>query len=254
MTYILRPYQQQAVDAGKKYFFDKSQKKPVLMILPTGSGKSLVLSNIAQELDAPLIIFQPTREILEQNYNKLMDYGVYGVTIYSASMNQKEIGNITLATIGSVYRKPEDFKMFKYIIIDECQTVNAKGGMYKTFIDAVGEKLIGLSATPIRSVTDGYGGTILKFLTRTNPRVFSHVIHVTQTQELSDQGYFAKTEYFPINGFTRSEIKLNSTGADYLDVVFDHKLSKGKHIFLKVIYPSFLPCDTLFCQKYSKFS
>lgn len=213
--YVLRPYQQEAVDAGVKYFFDKSQKKPVLIIMPTASGKSLILSEIARVVDAPLIVFQPTREILIQNYNKMMDYQIQGVTIYSASCKRKEIGNITLATIGSVYRKPEDFKMFKYIIIDECDVVSAKGGMYKTFIDTVGEKLIGLTATPYRMSTDGYGGTIMKFLTRTNPRVFSRVIHVTQTKDLSDQGYLAKTEYFPINGFNRSEIKLNSTGADY---------------------------------------
>jgi len=213
--YTLRPYQQQAVKAGVSYFKDKSQKKPVLMVLPTAAGKSLVLSEIAKTIDAPLIVFQPTREILMQNYNKMMDYQIQGVTIYSASLNQKNIGNITLATIGSVYKKPEYFKHFKYIIIDECDVVSAKGGMYKKFIDAVGEKLIGLTATPYRMSTDGYGGTILKFLTRTNPRVFSKVIHVTQTKDLYNQGFLAKTEYYSINGFNRSEIKLNSTGADY---------------------------------------
>lgn len=213
--YTLRPYQQQAVDAGIKYFFDKSQKKPVLMILPTAAGKSLVLSEIAAKVDAPLIVFQPSREILMQNYNKMADYNIQGVTIYSASLNQKKIGNITLATIGSVYKKPEQFRQFKYIIIDECDVASPKGGMYKKFIDAVGEKLIGLTATPIRMSTDGYGGTILKFLTRTNPRIFSRVIHVTQTKDLYSQGFLAKTEYFTINGFNRSEIKLNSTGADY---------------------------------------
>jgi DNA repair protein RadD len=215
MPYTLRPYQQKAVDAAKRYLMDKSQKKPVLLVLPTGSGKSLVISEIAQAVDAPLIVFQPTKEILEQNYNKMMEYGIFGVTIYSASCRSKEIGNITLATIGSVYKKPDDFKMFRYIIIDEAHLVNAHGGMYKTFIDTVGEKIIGLTATPYRLSHDGFGGSILKFLTRTNPRVFSKVIHVTQTKELSDNGFFSKTEYFSLNGFNRSEIKLNSTGADY---------------------------------------
>jgi hypothetical protein len=88
--------------------------------MPTGSGKSLIIASIAEQIDAPLIVFQPTKEILEQNYNKMMDYGIMGVTIYSASMRQKQIGNITLATIGSVYKKPEDFKSFKYVIVDEC--------------------------------------------------------------------------------------------------------------------------------------
>jgi DNA repair protein RadD len=213
--YILRDYQQKAVDSAKKFFTDKSQKKPALMILPTGSGKSLVIAEIARVIDAPLIVFQPTKEILEQNYNKMMDYGIFGVTVYSASMRSKEIGNITLATIGSVYKKPEDFVHFKYIIMDEAHLCNAKGGMYKTFFDTVGEKILGLTATPYRLSHDGFGGSILKFLTRTNPRVFSKVIHVTQTRELSQKGFFAKTEYFPINGFNRAEILLNSTGADY---------------------------------------
>lgn len=213
--YILRDYQKDAVFAAKKYLFDKNAKKPVLIVMPTGSGKSLIIASIAQEVDAPLIVFQPTKEILVQNYNKMIDYGIQGVTIYSASMNKKEIGNITLATIGSVYKKPEDFRCFKYIIIDEAHLVNAHGGMYKSFVDAVGEKIIGLTATPYRLSHDGFGGSILKFLTRTKPRVFSKVIHVTQTRFLSQQGYFAKTEYYQIKGFNRAEIKLNSTGADY---------------------------------------
>jgi DNA repair protein RadD len=234
--YTLRAYQQNAVDAAKKYLLDKHQKKPVLMVLPTGSGKSLVIAEIAKSVDAPLIVFQPTKEILEQNYNKMMDYGIMGVTVYSASCRSKEIGNITLATIGSVFRKPDDFKMFRYIIIDEAHLVNAHGGMYKTFVDTVGEKLIGLTATPYRLAHNSFG-SILRFLTRTNPRVFSKVIHVTQTQELSNQGYFSKTEYFSINGFNRSEIKLNSTGADYKEdserTYYDKSQFKDK--ILKVV-------------------
>ena len=207
--YKLRPYQQKAVDAGVAYFKDKLQKKPVLMILPTAAGKSLILAEIARTVDAPLIVFQPSREILMQNYNKMMDYQIQGVTIYSASCNKKEIGNITLATIGSVYKHPDFFRQFKYVLIDECDVASAKGGMYKTFIDVVGEKILGVTATGFRMSVDGYGGTILKFLTRTNPRIFSRVIHVTQTGDLSQQGYLSPTEYFQINGFNRSEIKLN---------------------------------------------
>jgi len=213
--YILREYQQQAVNAGVAYFRDKNQKKPVLMILPTSAGKSLILAEMARTVDAPLIVFQPSREILMQNYNKMMDYQIQGVCIYSASMKQKNIGNITLATIGSVYKHPEFFKQFKYVLIDECDVASPKGGMYKTFIDVVGEKILGVTASPYRMSVDGYGGTMLKFITRTNPRIFSRVIHVTQTRDLANQGYLSPTEYFQINGFNRSEIKLNSTGADY---------------------------------------
>lgn len=215
--YTLRYYQKNASESGLNYFKDPHQKKPVLMVISTGAGKSLVIADIAQKLNEPLCVFSPTKEILEQNYHKMIDFGIMGVEIYSASCNRKNIGNITLATIGSVYRKPNDFKVFKHFIVDECDTINPKGGMYKTFIDAVGGKYIGLTATPYRMSVDGYGGVMMKFITRTNPKVFSKVIHVTQTRELSDQGYLSKTEYFQINGFNRSEIKLNSTQADYLE-------------------------------------
>ena len=231
--YILRDYQVDAVESAVKFLENKNAKKPVLIVMPTGAGKSLIIASIAEKIDAPLIVFQPTKEILEQNFNKMMDYGIMGVTIYSASMNRKEIGNITLATIGSVYKKPEDFKHFKYIIMDEAHLCNAKGGMYKQFFEVVGEKIIGLTATPYRLSHDGFGGSILKFLTRTNPRVFGKVIHVTQTQELSQRGYFCKTEYYQIKGFNRSEIKINSTGADY-----DEKSEKSyytKHEFNKSV-------------------
>lgn len=231
--YELRDYQKEAVEAARKYLNDPKQKKPVLIIMPTGSGKSLIIASIAEMIDETLIVFQPTKEILEQNFNKMMDYGIKNVTIYSASMNRKEIGKITLATIGSVYKKPEDFKMFKHIIMDEAHLCNAKGGMYKEFFEVVGNKLIGLTATPYRLSHDGFGGSILKFLTRTNPRVFSKVVHVTQTKYLSDKGYFAKTEYYQIKGFNRSEIELNSTGADYLET--SERTYYTKHEFNKSV-------------------
>lgn len=162
--YLLRDYQQQAVDAAMKYFLDKNAKKPALIVMPTGSGKSLILASIAEQIDAPLLVFQPTREILEQNYNKMMDYGIMGVTIYSASCKSKEIGNITLATIGSVHNNMNDFKHFKYFLMDEAHYCNAKAGMYKEFFDLVGGKWIGVTATPYRLHHNSFGST-LRFLT-----------------------------------------------------------------------------------------
>lgn len=230
--YILRDYQKEAVDSAKKYLLDQKAKKPVLIVMPTGSGKSLILASIAEQIDAPLLVFQPTREILEQNYHKMLDYGIMGVTIYSASCNRKEIGNITLATIGSVKNHINDFKHFKYVLMDEAHLCNAKGGMYKDFYDLVQGKWIGLTATPYRLHHNSFGSQ-LRFLTRTNPRIFSKVIHVTQTRDLSLKGYFCKTEYYQIKGFNRSEIKINSTGNDYNEE--SEKMYYTKHDFNKSV-------------------
>jgi len=214
---VLREYQEDAVDAGVRYFKDDRTNTEVLMVLPTGSGKSLVIANIAAKLADPTIVFQPTKEILEQNVGKVLGYGGTA-SIYSASMNSKKIGKLTFATIGSVRSHPELFKHFKNIIIDECHYVNAKKGMYCDFLASLAtKKVLGLTATPYRLVTDGFGGSILKFLTRTRPRVFKRVIHITQNGDLFDDGYLAPLKYRGDNGFDARQIRLNSTGADYDD-------------------------------------
>lgn len=229
--YKLRGYQEEAVNAGILHL-TRTKGRAGVLVLPTGSGKSLVIAGIAKELNEPIIVFQPTKEILEQNFAKLMDYGVKGVSIYSASMKSKEIGNITLATIGSVYKKSEQFRHYKHILVDECHLVKPEGGMYANFLDVVGDRVIGLTATPYRLHNNAFG-SMLRFITRTRPKVFSKVLHVTQTSVLVQDGYFAKTEYFSIKGFTRSNVEVNSTGADYLDeslqqyyskIAFDKKL------------------------------
>jgi DNA repair protein RadD len=75
-----------------------------------------------------------------------------------------------------------------------------------------------LTATPYRLVTDGFGGSILKFLTRTRPRVFVRVIHVVQNGDLFRQGFLAKLDYKIVkSGFRKDRLRLNSTGADYTD-------------------------------------
>lgn len=223
MTYTLRPYQQQAVDRGVA-FLTGGASQGGLIVFPTGAGKSLVIAGIAQRLDAPMLIFQPTKEILEQNATKLLAYG-FDPKVFSASLNTKEIGTITLATIGSVKDRPDLFDAFPYVMVDEAHLVNAKRektgeavSMYGKFLDALGDvRLLGLTATPYRLNTDGYGGSMLKFLTRTRPRVFSEVVAYAQIADLIQQGYLVRPKYQPVPGFNRAELALNTTGADYTD-------------------------------------
>ena len=214
MSFTLRPYQEQAVDLGAKALMGSSV--PGIEVLPSGSGKSLVIANIVKRLDGPCIVFQPSKEILEQNYAKLVAYGEYP-SVFSASLGKKQIGDITLATIGSVIRRLNQFKYFRYVIMDECHLTNAKGGMYETFLSSGDYRILGLTASPYRMVTDGFGGTILKFLTRTRPRIFEDVVYYVQNKELFDAGYLAKLEYYPVKGFNRGALRYNSTGADFTD-------------------------------------
>lgn len=214
-----RPYQVDAVEAAVKYLTQPKARNG-LMVLPTGSGKSIVIANIIKELGEPTLVFQPSKEILVQNHAKLCAYG-YRAGIYSASAGEKKMGNVTFATVGSVVKKLHLLERFKYVIVDECHSVNAKGGMYEEVISHMGKRVLGLTATPYRLGRDtnerGETQSILKFLTRTRPRIFEDVVYYIQNRELFDAGFLAKLVYHPIKVINRDALQLNSTGNDYTD-------------------------------------
>lgn len=216
--YILRPYQDEAVDAAVDFLTNAREKRNAIEVLPTGSGKSLIIANIAARLGAPVLIFQPSKEILEQNLAKLESYGFRGA-VYSACKGRQEVSEITFATIGSVVNKADLFTNFPYVIVDECDLVNAKEGMYKTFLSALeaeGAKILGLTATPYRLASNSFGSE-LRFLTRTRPKVFHEMIYFVQNRQLFDAGHLARMEYATRNGFDVTRLDVNSTGADYTD-------------------------------------
>lgn len=249
MIYQLRDYQQECSDAAVQFFMAR-HKKNGLLVVPTGAGKSLIIADIARRLDGNVLVFQPSKEIVEQNYAKLKSYGVDDCAIYSASLNSKNIDRITFATIGSVKAHMNDFKHFKYVIVDECHTCNAQGGMYRDFFDCAERRILGLTATPYRlsaslQYYDKEGKTvfrprdeksmqefdnkmfkgeyraenkcILKFLTRTRPRIFDEVVYSVDISTLLNRGFLAKVRYFDLSLMHHATLKRNSTGMDFDD-------------------------------------
>lgn len=222
MTYTLRKMQSDAVDACTDFFENSKPGKNGIAVCPTAWGKSLLIANVVSALDAPCLVFQPSLEILKQNKDKFESYG-FRPAVYSASAGRKTVGEITLATIGSVAgaknrdSKAHLFQDFPYVCVDECDLVGAKSGQYKTFFqEMAGVKILGVTATPWRMSSDSFG-TIAKFLTRTRPRIFQDVIWYTQVADMVNEGYWAKLEYHKVSGFDRHNVKANSTGADFDD-------------------------------------
>lgn len=233
--FTLRPYQQQASDAGVRFFSTKGDYHSI-EVLPTGSGKSLIVADIANRLDGDTLILQPSKEILAQNHEKMCSYGAE-CSIFSASMNSKEISKITFATIQSVMNDLDSFDRFRNIIIDECHRVNPSGGQYVDFIKKTKRKVLGLTATPYilastrvpvkgpdgKVIKDLYGnaemqrGAILRFLTRMKPKVFKEVLYYCQVWDLLQQGYLAQVNYYDVTpkAFYDTRLQRNSTGMDY---------------------------------------
>lgn len=237
-----RTYQEGAINAAVK-FYNGNANFHGIEILPTASGKSVVIANIAKELDGKTIVFQPSKEILEQNYAKFISYG-FRASIYSASAGEKRIDKVTFATIGSVARKHYLFKEFKNIIVDECHLVNSrtkeikqadgsiirKGGMYYEFIKATENcKVLGLTATPYR-LASTMEGAMLKFLTRTRPRIFSEVLYCVQNNVLFDNGYLAPLKYYSFDVIDRKMLDMNTSGTDFTDASI-------KNYYRKINFP-----------------
>lgn len=214
MEINLRPYQEAAVEAAVEAFTCK-RKRNGIIIIPTGGGKSWVIAAIAQRLDKPILIFCPSREIVIQNYDKMCKINPMFSSVYSASVGCKDINRITFATIGSVMNHMKDFQHFKYVMVDECHLCNARGGQYKTFFEAADRQVIGLTATPYRLGKGLNGTSMLKFLTRTRPRIFDEVLYYCQISELLAKGYLADLRYFDCTQLDMSNVHTNSTGNDF---------------------------------------
>lgn len=223
--YKLRNYQLEASRAAIAGL--QKGKHPFIVQAATGAGKSLIIAEICHKIDAPILILQPSKEILEQNYQKLLSYDkTLDVGIYSASKGRKEVKKFTFATIGSIYKKPEQFKHFKYVLIDECHGVNPKNleGMLTSFLKAINcQHVCGLTATPYRIdklwTRDKWGGLTatasLKMINRISRKpFFKKIIYKIETAELIQQGYLCPIEYY--NEPTQlDELVVNTTGADF---------------------------------------
>ena len=201
----------------------KKNPKPTLAVVPTGGGKSYSIARLTHEFDEKTLILCPSQEILEQNFEKFVSFGGEA-GIYSASLGSKAVGKVTYATIGSVRNLGEMFKNFgvSMLVIDEAHVgTDPTKGMFKTFLGDLDPKyLIGYTASPFRTkvYSEPFGSTYtqLNMLTRTAPKLFSDICHVTQISHLVENGYWAPVEVYE-EDFNPLGLVINSTGAEFTE-------------------------------------
>lgn len=188
-------------------------------IIHHNSGKSIILAEIARRLGGKTIIFQPSKELLAQNYEKYTSYGLEA-GIYSASFGKKDIKDVTFATIGSVKSMGKVFKEkgFTTVLIDECDKHSKSGSMLSKFIKDLGAtNVLGCTATPIVLRSSKEAGVMARMIDKARDTIFSRIVHVIQIQELTEKGYWSPLEYEVID-IDRSQYVTNSTGADFTEI------------------------------------
>jgi DNA repair protein RadD len=173
-----------------------------VVVLPTASGKSLVIRGYCERTTKKVLILSHVREILEQDFECLA--GLPDIGLYSAGIGIKHIDRITVAGIQSVWKNPKLFKDFDIVLIDEAHLVSDEG-MYKTLLDALGVQYIGLTATDFRMK----GGYI-----HGKDGMFDKVIFEAPVDRLTEEGFLCPLKYFgDKEAFDTDGIK--TTGGDF---------------------------------------
>ena len=194
-------YQEESLKAFFRFIGNKPNKgKNPLIVLPTGAGKSHVLALICKRTmekwpNVKITILSHTKNILEQDYEKLVAYldNPNIVGIFSAGLARREVRQITVAGIQSVYKTTSLFKKTNLVIVDEAHMIPPTGeGRYRTFFkNNQPQFILGLTATDYRL---GHGRLT------DEGHIFHKVIYEAKIKDLIEQGFLSKlrskeTEY-----------------------------------------------------------
>lgn len=223
----LRPNQSEPIDKAIR-FFQEPKPKPSLIVLPTAWGKSILTAFVAKHTNDRLIVLQPSKELLEQNYKKYLTLcgGFANAGIYSASFGRREIEQVTYATIGSIKKLGAKFKEmgFTKILIDEAHLYPREAdSMLGTFLKESGiTHVLGITATPVKLQTnrDLNGNTFSKLVMLTSRskkgNFYKDIIHVGQVKEMCELGFWSPLAY-EAAGFDDSLLVFNTSKSEYTE-------------------------------------
>lgn len=217
----LRPYQREAIDSLAPYF-SRGGNGP-LIVLPTGTGKSVVLGEFVREAcqqwpTTHILVLTHDRRLVGQDAKKIAEcWPSAPLGVYSAGLKMRQLRQITVASIQSVYKKKHFYGRFDLIIIDEAHMIpHESAGMYRMLLDGSiaanpDVKLIGLTATHYRTK----GG----MLHEGDGALFDGIAYEYDIAEAIDDGYLARlsskegdefSEIDPATGKARK-----TTGGDF---------------------------------------
>ena len=246
-SFQLRSYQSDAVTATLKHF--RKTNESAVIVLPTGSGKSLVIAELARLANGKILVLTHVKELVEQNHQKYESYDLEA-GIYSAGLKQKNTDlQVTFASIQSAARNLTDFSQkYTLIIIDECHRVNIdkedeeSSNQYQQVINQVKKsnpevKLLGLTATPYRL---GMGWIYRKhyrgIIRSEEPRPFEHCIYELPLRYLIKQKYLTEPKLVDatIEHYDFSSLQENNSG-EYRQSDINQLLDKNHRVTQGII-------------------
>ena len=180
MTPTLRPYQLEAVQQIRQAY--QARHRSVLFVLPTGGGKTVVFSHIAEQAAAKgsrICVLVHRQELLRQASASLSSLGVrHGLISPRHGMDLS--AHVQVASVQTLARRllkiPPGF--FNLLVVDEAHHSNA-GTWAKVLDHFQSARVLGVTATPCRGDGRGLG------------EWYTHMVQGPTPAELTAAGYLA---------------------------------------------------------------
>lgn len=211
----LRYYQRAALDSLYAYW-QKPDSGNGLIVLPTGSGKALVIAKLIEELlaDFPamrILNITHSASLVEQNFKEFIGILPFAPAgIYSAGLGRRDArAQVLFCGIQSVYKRVEEIGEIDLVLVDEAHAIsrNANTQYGKFFRDVKkfnpDSRTAGLTATDYRMdsgrLTDALdeedpGAPTETADGTTAPRfkLFDDVVYEAKLTDLIAEGYLTK--------------------------------------------------------------
>jgi len=197
MKFILRDYQKKAIEGIISSL--KGGNKRVLLVLPTGGGKTAISSDLAQRCyvkGKTSTFICHRRELISQTSNTFLSHDLQASFIQGGK-RYTEKNPIQIASINTLVNRVDDIPIPDVVFWDESQhlAANQWDKVFKKYSNSVH---IGLTATPIR--LDG----------RSLGKYFDKIVEVCTTKWLIEQGYLVDFKYYAPSVIDTSELLISN--------------------------------------------
>lgn len=179
----LRPYQSSIIDSVRSSY--KGGHRRVLVVAPTGSGKTVMFCDVAQkarENGKRTIVLVHRQELIDQTSRTLMGFDVpHGVIAAGRSSDGSEL--IQIASVQTLVRRIDRIAEPDLIVIDEAH--HAIAGSWRKVVERfAAARVLGVTATPER--LDGKGLS----------DVFTDLVRGPEVRDLVRDGHLSAPVYY----------------------------------------------------------
>ena len=214
----LRPYQRDVISGIAAEI--NAGKRRVLMVAPTGSGKTVIGAEIgadAVQAGARVLYLVHRRELVKQSSAKLhalgLDHGIVAAGFPTRPNDPVQIASIQTLHARTARSSRMELPIAEVIVVDEAHHATARtwARLLAAYPDAV---IIGLTATPCRADGRGLGG------------IFEALIECPQVADLIEAGFLVPTRVYAPSAPDLTGVRVRA--GDYVEAQLAERMDVPK--------------------------